>query len=124
MITLNFLCEILMILSAKFLCDLMFQYQVQTVILNISPVKQGYFIVNTGYDSPLPLSSVVPPSLQVFRASNIEYFHSGLKVFKEYSAGDIINVNKNLYYHDVLLFVQQVKHVTSIKQIENLSLCL
>ncbi|MCJ1224180.1 hypothetical protein MMC12_000824 [Toensbergia leucococca] len=87
-------------------------------------VEQGHFLANTGYDPPLPLPPVVPPSLQGFRASDIGYFHPGLEVSKEYPAGDIVNVGKDLYYRDVLLFVQQVKHVASIKKIENLSLCL
>ena len=68
-------------------------------------MKQGYFIVNTGYNLPLPLSSVISLSLQAFRAFNVEYFHSELKIFKKYLAGNIINVDKNLYYPNVLFFV-------------------
>ena len=68
-------------------------------------MKQSYVIVNTDYNLPLPLPSVILLSLQEFRASDIEYFYSGLKIFKKYLAGDIININKNLYYYNVLLFV-------------------
>lgn len=46
-----------------------------------------------------------------FKTSNIDFFVSNLIVTSEYSANDVINVNKYIIYRVVILFVQQIRRI-------------
>jgi hypothetical protein len=61
-----------------------------------------------------------------FRASNVGFFDSQLDSF--YGSGDVVQVERDLYYRDVYLFVERVKDVVIMSDVEavqtNLSTCL
>jgi hypothetical protein len=61
-----------------------------------------------------------------FRASNVRFFDSQLNSF--YDSDDVVQINRNLYYKNVYLFVKRVKDVVIMFDVEvvriNLLTCL
>jgi len=67
---------------------------------------------------------VVAIRLKQFRLSNVEYFYLEL-LEKSYLTNNYIIFEKNIFYRDVYMFAQQIKRVTTTKDINNqLHLCL
>ena len=101
-----------------------FAQQKQMRIKNIISLSKNYYnqrvffdqrrFVDVAFSSPSTKSVHLQQKVNI---TDIELFFSNLKVTTKYSFDDVINVNKEIYYRDIIFFVQQVKRIARIKNI-------